>query len=711
MNKANDGQVTSRREFLKLSITVGGSIVVGVGYYGTAHATPEDSAFSPNAYVRIAPDNSVTVICGKSEMGQGVHTAYAQIVAEELDADWSTIVVEQAPVHLDHANPGTPLMATGGSTSVRMNWDRLRRAGAGARFVLLEAAARSWRVDKSQLHARAGWIHGPDGRKARFADFLKACAGIELPQAPPLKSPSEYTVIGRPLLRVDTPPKVTGQAQFGIDVQLPGMLLAVMAFPPAFGATVIEFDPKPALAIAGVRGVFQVTGGIAVVADTTWAAMKGREALSVRWSKSPFADLSMDALRQQYRAALDHPGLVDKESGMSTVKTKSSLTMDFEQPYLVQAPMEPMNCTVEIRADGADVWTGTQGQSLAQRYAAGVTGLKPEQIRVHTTFLGGSFGRRGVNDFVRHAAEIAKAAGKPVKMLYTRADDMRAGYYRPFNRIRISATLGHDGRIASFTAKTAVAAISKWTGFSALKKPNGVDHYATETLAPFYDIEHVEVRWVETDPGIPIWFWRTPGGSQNCFAVESMVDELALLAGRDPYTFRRSMLTSRPRHIAVLDLAAKHAGWNRPAPSGSARGIAIVEIFGSIVAEVAEVKIVDGSVRVVRVTCAIDCGTAINPQQIRAQAESSIVFGLGALLYGDVTIEGGAVQQSNFHDYQVLRMQEMPAIDVHIVPSEAPPGGMGEPALPPVLPAVTNALRVLTGKRINQLPVRLTSDG
>lgn len=711
MNSTKDRQVTSRREFLKLSLTAGGALVVGVGYHEAAHATDADYFFSPNAYVRIAPDNSVTVICGKSEMGQGVHTAYAQIVAEELDADWSTVKVEQAPVHLDHANPGTPLMATGGSTSVRMNWERLRRAGAGARFVLTEAAARRWGVNKDQVHARAGWIHGPDGRKARFAHFLKACAGIDIPQDLPLKPPDKFTVIGRPILRLDTPPKVTGQARFGIDVQLPGMLIAVIAFPPAFGATVIGYDPAPALAVPGVMGVFRITGGVAVVADTTWAARKGRDSLSVKWSESSFAALSMAALRQQYVAALEQPGLVDKLSGQPPEKPGSALTMDFEQPYLVQAPMEPMNCTVEIRADGADVWTGTQGQSLAQRYVAAVTGLKPEQIRVHTTFLGGSFGRRGVNDFVRHAAEIAKAAGKPVKLLYTREDDMRLGYYRPFNRIRISASLSKNGRISSFVAKTAVAAISKWTGFSALKKPNGVDHYATETLAPFYDIEHVEVRWIETDPGIPIWFWRTPGGSQNCFAVESMVDELALLAGRDPYTFRRSMLTSRPRHAAVLDLAARQAGWNRPAPSGSARGIAIVEIFGSIVAQVAEVKLVDGAVCVVRVTCAIDCGTAINPQQIRAQAESSIVFGLGALLYGEVRVEGGAVQQSNFHDYQVLRMQEMPAVDVHIVASDAPPGGMGEPALPPVLPAVTNALRVLTGKRIKRLPIRLASDG
>ena len=710
MIRATDGQATSRREFLKLSMTAGGSMVIGVGYFGSAHATVDDAGFSPNAYLRIAPDNSVTVICGKSEMGQGIQTAYAQIVAEELDADWSTVVVEQAAVHLDHANPGTPLMATGGSTSVRMNWDRLRRAGAGARFVLLEAAARSWGVDKGQLHTRAGWIHGPGGRKARYATFLKACTGIDIPQVVPLKAAGTFTVVGRPLLRLDTPPKVDGKARFGMDIQVPGMLIAVMAFPPAFGATVLGYDPKPALAVPGVQGVFQVPGGVAVVADTTWAAIKGREALSVKWSRSPFAALSMAALRQQYASALDAPGLVDKASGQLPEKPGSALTMDFEQPYLIQAPMEPMNCTVEIRADGADVWTGTQGQSLAQRHVATVTGLKPEQIRVHTAFLGGSFGRRGVNDFVRHAAEIAKAAGKPVKLVYTREDDMRLGYYRPFNRIRISASLSNDGRIASFAAKTAVAAISKWTGFSALKKPNGVDHYATETLAPFYDIEHVEVRWVDTDPGIPVWFWRTPGGSQNCFAVESMVDEMALLAGRDPYTFRRSMLSSRPRHTAVLDLAAKQAGWSRPAPVGSARGIAIVEIFGSIVAQVAEVKLVDGAVRVVRVTCAIDCGTAINPQQIRAQAESSIVFGLGALLYGNVTIEGGAVQQSNFHDYPVLRMQEMPAIDVHIVASEAPPGGMGEPALPPVLPAVTNALRVLTGKRIKQLPIRLTGD-
>lgn len=691
---------------LRLGLLAGG-LVVGYGIPGVRALGGEAQSFTPGAFVRIASDHSITVVCGKSEMGQGILTGFAQIVAEELDADWASVRVEQAAVDPVHANPGAPLMATGGSTSVRMNWERLRRAGAAARFVLIEAAARTWAVDRKLLHTRAGRVVGPQGRIARYGELVAACAGIPLPQDPPLKHPSSFSIVGQALTRLDTPAKVRGEARFGIDMQLPGMLVAVMAFPPAFGATVENHDPRPALAVPGVRKVLAVSGGLAVLADNTWSAIKGRDALGVNWNAGPLADLSMEELRQRYALALDAPGLVDISAGGIPAGAGRTLTLDVEQPFLVQAPMEPMTCTVHIRDGGADVWTGTQGQSLAQRRVAAVAGLEPEQVRIHTSFLGGGFGRRGVDDFVGHAAEIAQAAGVPVKLMYTREDDMRSGYYRPFNRIRAAAVLGDDGRIKSFSAKTAVAAIGKWTGFASLKKPNGVDRYATEALAPFYDIPHVEIRWVETDPGIPIWFWRTPGGSQNCLVVESMIDEMAHLAGGDPYAFRRAMLGSQPRHLAVLDLAAKQAGWGSAPAAGIARGIGMTEMFGTVVAQVAEVRLVDGAPRVLRVTCAVDCGTVINPQQVRAQAESSIVYGLAALLHGEVTIDGGAVRQSNFHDYQVLRMHDMPVIDVHIVPSNAPPGGMGEPALPPVLPAVTNALRVLTGRRITRLPVRL----
>lgn len=698
----------ARRGFLRTLLLAGGSLAIGAGLPEALAATsPAAPPFAPNPFLRIGVDGSVTVICGKSEMGQGVLTGLAQIVADELDADWRSVKVEQAPVHTDYANPKTPLMSTGGSTSVRLNWERLRQAGAAARAVLVAAAARRWQIEPGLLSTRAGRVLGPDGRSAGYGELLALAATLPVPQDPPLKNPRDFTLIGKSLPRLDTPAKVDGRALYGIDVRIPGQLVAVMAFPPAFGATLIKHDPAPALAVKGVRAVIPVSGGVAVLADHTWAALEGRKALVTEWSPGPLGSTSMEALRERYAAALREPGLVDLAQGSPTLAPGRSLSLEFEQPFLVQAPMEPMSCTAHVRPDGAEIWTGTQGQSVAQREVARVTGLKPEQVQIHTLLLGGGFGRRGAPDFVRHAAEIAKAAGRPVKLMYTREDDMRGGYYRPYNRIRIDASLGADGRIESFQARTAVAAISKWTGFAFLRKPNGVDHYATETLAPLYEIPNVEVRWIDTDPGIPIWFWRTPGGSQNCFALESMVDELAHHAKRDPLAFRLAMLDKRPRQRAALELAAREAGWDCPTPAGSARGLAMCEIFGTVVAQVAEVRIENGQPRVTRVTCAIDCGTVINPQQVRAQAESSIAYGLAALLYGEATVENGVVQQSNFHDYQVLRMHEMPQVDVHLVSSSAPPGGMGEPALPPVLPAVANALRVLTGKRIARLPLLL----
>ncbi|OON59142.1 hypothetical protein B0920_24810 [Massilia sp. KIM] len=698
----------ARRGFLRTLLLAGGSLAIGAGLPEAFAAAPGAATpFAPNPFLRLGADGSVTVICGKSEMGQGVLTGLAQIVADELDADWRSVKVEQAPVHADYANPKAPLMSTGGSTSVRLNWERLRQAGAAARAVLVAAAARQWQLEPAQLSTRAGRVLGPGGRSAGYGELLALAATLPVPQDPPLKNSRDFTLIGKPLPRLDTPGKVDGSAQYGIDMRLPGQLVAVMAFPPAFGATLLKHDPAPALAVKGVRAVIPVSGGVAVLAEHTWAALQGRKALVTEWSPGPLGDTGMEALRERYAAALREPGLVDLAQGSPRTTPGRSLSLEFEQPFLVQASMEPMSCTVHIRQDSAEVWTGTQHQTVAQREVARIAGLKPEQVRIHTLLLGGGFGRRGAPDFVRSAAEIAKAAGRPVKLMYTREDDMRGGYYRPYNRIRIDASLGGDGRIDSFQARIAVAAISKWTGFAFLRKPNGVDQYATETLAPPYAIPNLEVRWIDTDPGIPIWFWRTPGGNQNCFAAESMVDELAHRAGRDPLAFRLAMLDGRPRQRAVLELAARAAGWDRPPPAGSARGIAMCEIFGTVVAEVAEVRIENGQPRVTRVTCAVDCGTVINPQQARAQVESSIVYGLSALLYGEATVEKGAVQQSNFHDYPVLRMHEMPPVDVHLVASDAPPGGMGEPALPPVLPAVANALRVLTGKRITRLPLRL----
>ncbi|MCM5678842.1 molybdopterin-dependent oxidoreductase [Schlegelella sp. S2-27] len=710
----NTGSPVSRRDFLRAGAALGGGLMVGYGIPASAWAGQAAhyqqglaaDEFAPTAYVRIARDGTVTVRCGKAEMGQGVLTGFAQIVADELDADWQRVRVEQAPVHLDYANPNAQMMNTGGSTSIRANWMRLRLSGATARAMLVEAAARAWQVDVSLVQARAGELTAPGGHRAGYGEMAEAAAALQPPPEPKLKTRDRYTLIGRPVPRVDTAAKVDGTARFGLDVTLPGLKTAVIAFPPNLGGRLVRFDAQAALAVPGVRQVLPVTAGVAVVADHTWAALEGRRRLEVEWADGPLADLTAQALQASYAEALDRPGLLDHEHGVPPEGSGVRIiAREFEQPFLAHACMEPLNCTVQLDAGHAQVWVGTQNPSTVQRTVAQIAGLPPGRVEVHTTFLGGGFGRRGTLDFVAPAAEIAKAAGVPVKLVYTREDDMKAAHYRPYNRIRVRAVLDRDQKLVSFTARTAVPAISKWTGFGFLRKANGVDNYATECLQPAYAIPHVRVEWVEHDTGVPIWFWRTPGGSQNCLPVETVIDEAAQLAGQDPYAFRRAMLADRPRHRRVLELAAEQAGWGQALPPGTALGIAMVEIFGSIVAEVARVRLAEGRPVVERVTCAVDCGTAINPQQVVAQMESSILYGLSALLYGEVVIDRGVPQSSNFHDYPVLRMTEAPRIDVHIVPGDGPPGGIGEPALPPLLPAVTNALFQLTGERVTRLPL------
>lgn len=709
----------TRRHFLQAGAALGGGLVVGFGL--PADALAQDGAqapphyqrgqpegeYAPTAYVRIGLDGQITVRCGKSEMGQGVHTGFAQIVADELDADWRQVRVEQAPVHLDYANPGLPMVNTGGSTSIRANWTRLRESGATARAMLVSAAARRWNVEPSRVRTQESMLLGPGGLRASYGEMARAASLEPVPAQVMLKSAAEFKLIGQPMPRVDTPAKTNGRAVFGLDVKLPGLITAVVAFPPAFGARARTVDSRAALALPGVRQVVELSnGGVAVAADHMWAALQGRQALVVEWTESPLATLDAEAVRRSYAQALDRAGLVDTERGdLRAVEGLRTITREFEQPFLAQAPMEPLNCTVHIRAGEAEVWVGTQNPSTTQRAVAAVAGLRPEQVQVHTTLLGGSFGRRGAVDFVQPAAEVARATGRPVKLVYTREDDMKSGHYRPMSHVRVSAGLDAQGRLAMLSARIAVPAISKWTGFAFLRKPNGVDLYATECLAPPYRIPNLRVEWVEHDIGVPIWFWRTPGGNQNCLPVETVIDEMADLAGQDAYRFRRDMLLDRPRHLRVLDTAAQRHGWTQAPAAGVGRGIAMVEIFGSVVAIAVDVREAGGLPAVERVSCVVDCGTVINPQQVRAQMESSILYGLSALLYGGVTIDRGVPQASNFHDQPVLRLSQVPLITVDIVPSAAAPGGVGEPALPPLLPAVTNAWFRLSGKRVLRLPL------
>jgi len=718
MSASNIPVLATRRRFLQAGAALGGGLVVGYGLSADALAQPgqaqphyqralPEGEYAPTAYVRIGRDGQITVLCGKAEMGQGIHTGFAQIVADELDADWRRVRVEQAPLHLDYANPNFPMVNTGGSTSVRANWQRLRESGATARAMLVHAAARRWNVEPTRIHTRDSVLLGPNGLRATYGEMAEAASREPMPASPVLKQAAEFKLIGKPMPRLDTPSKTDGSATYGLDVKLPDLLTAVLAIPPAFGARARSVDSRAALALPGVRKIIELSdGAVAVAADHTWAALQGRQALKIEWTESPLAALDAEAVRRTYVEALERPGIVDRNIGeVGNTAGLRIVTREFDQPFLAQAAMEPLNCTVHIRDGEAEVWVGTQNATTTQRAVATVAGLRPEQVTVHTTLLGGGFGRRGTVDFVRPAAEIARATGRPVKLVYTREDDMKSGYYRPMSRTRVSAGLDTQGRLSMLTARIAVPSIAKWTGFAFLRKSNGVDLYATECLAPPYSIPNLRVEWVEHDIGVPIWFWRTPGGNQNCLPVEAVVDEIADLAGQDPYLFRRAMLADKPRHRRVLDAAAQRHGWTQAPANGIGRGIAMVEIFGSIVAIAADVRAVDNQPTVERVSCAVDCGTVINPQQVRAQMQSSIVFGLSALLYGGVNIDRGVPQVSNFHDQPVLRISQMPRIDVDIVPSEAAPGGVGEPALPPLMPAVVNAWFRVTGKRVQRLPL------
>lgn len=705
----------SRRTALKVLATAGGGFAIALALPTAAIAKigspldqlATDGATTLHAFIRIASDNAVTIVCGKAEMGQGALTGFAQVVADELDCAWRDITVVPSPVHPAYGNPPKGFMATGGSTTIRLNWMIMRQAGAAARLMLRRAAAKQWGVSSSKVRTKSGRILGPAGRNATFGEMAALAAKEPIPGKPPLKRPSERNFIGKPVKRVDTAQKVDGTAKFGIDVRLPGMKTAVIAFPPDIGGKVDRVDDGAARKVPGVRDIVQIASGVAIVADNYWAAIQGRNALKVTWRPGPFSGLDTEAVRASYKKALQGTGKpAERRGDTRRAAAARVLEMTYEQPYLAHACMEPMNCTVQVTSEGADVWVPTQSQMLTQRTIAAVTGLPPSKIRVHTMLLGGGFGRRSAQDFVRNAAEIAKATKVPVRLVYSREDDMRAAFFRPFNMTQVQAKLDSDDNLVALDLRVAVPSVAKWTGFKFLVRPDGIDSQAVEGLHGLpYAVPNLSVDWVEHDPGIPIWFWRAVGASHNPFVAESVIDEIAHATKRDPYKFRRGLLARKPRHRAVLDRVAERARWSTPTPKGTGRGIALVESFGSICAQVADVRLANGRIRVDRVTCAIDCGTAINPQQIAAQMESNIVYGLSALLDGEITLKEGRVEQENFDTYEPLRMHEMPKIDVEIMESGGRPGGVGEPGLPPLLPAVANAVFALTGKRHRRLPL------
>ncbi|WP_166363153.1 xanthine dehydrogenase family protein molybdopterin-binding subunit [Pseudomonas akapageensis] len=717
MNSRND---ISRRGFLKSTAIVGGALVVAFTLPGgrrLAWAAGTDNAtFSPNAFLRVGSDNSVTVLLAHSEMGQGIWTGLAMLIAEELDADWSKIRVEHAPADAAYGSKVFGgLQGTGGSTSIWSEFDRYRQAGAVARTLLVQAAANRLGVPVEDIRTENGEVivgekHIPYGDLAAEASQLPALD----PASVKLKEAKDWKVIGKPTKRLDTPEKINGSARFGMDVQFEGLMTAVVARSPVFGGSAKSFDATRAKAVPGVRQVVQVPSGVAVIADHYWAAKVGRDALTVDWDLGQHAGLDSVKLLTEFKKLATTKGQTAAQSGdISASLDKAAKTLDIEYhvPYLAHAPMEPLNCTVKLNADSCEIWTGTQFQTVDQQVTAKFTGLKPEQVQVHTMFLGGGFGRRATptSDFVTEAVQVAKAAGVPVKTVWSREDDVHGGYYRSAFLHKARIGLDKDGLPLAWEQVIVGQSIGAGTPFEAMLVHEGIDHTSVEGVADSAYLKtiahHVSLHSPTT--GIPVLWWRSVGHSHTGFVMESIIDELANAAGKDPLEYRRVLLKNEPRLLGALNLAAEKANWGSPLPNGHARGIAVHASFGSYVAQVAEVSVTDDVIRVHRVVCAVDCGVAVNPQGIAAQMESGVAFGLSAALHSKLTFKDGKVQQSNFHDFQVLRLNEMPVVETHIVPSTDKMGGIGETAVPPVAPAVANAVFALTGQRLRELPLQL----
>jgi isoquinoline 1-oxidoreductase beta subunit len=732
----------SRREFLKTSALVTGGLVIaftvpGARRFARAERVPA-GPFAPNAFLRVGSDDSVTVLLAHSEMGQGIWTALPMLIAEELDADWSKIKVEHAPAAPAYAHTAFGMQMTGGSTSTWSEFDRCRQAGATARAMLVAAAAQRFGVSPADCRTENGVVIA-GSKRARYGELAEAASRLPVPKTVPLKDPKDWKLIGKPTKRLDTPEKITGKARFGIDVHFPGLLTAVVARPPVFGGKVKSLDDTKTKAVPGVRAVVRVPSGVAVVADHFWAAKLGRDALKIDWNLGPNASLDSLAVREAFRKLAGFKGApapkgaevppappavreIAATKGVAAAqagnvadalgKAAKTIEVEYAVPYLAHATMEPLNATVRISRTKCEIWTGTQFQTLDQQLAAQITGLKPEQVEIHTTFLGGGFGRRATptSDFVTEAVHVAKAAKAPVKTVWTREDDIHGGYYRPAYLHRVRVGLGSDGLPTAWRHVIVGQSILAGTPFEPMMVKNGIDATSVEGVADSAYLKAIPNHRVDLHSprlGIPVLWWRSVGHTHTGFVMESLIDELAQAAGKDPVEYRRALLKGHPRHLGVLNLVAEKAKWGTPAPKGRARGVAVHESFGSYVAQVAEVSVETNVIRVHRVVCAIDCGVAVNPEAVRAQMESGIAFGLGAALYSELTLKDGRVQQSNFHDYRVLRLDEMPVVEVHIVPSTDKMGGVGEPGVPPIAPAVANAVAALTGQRLRELPLRL----
>jgi isoquinoline 1-oxidoreductase beta subunit len=710
----------SRRDFLNATATLGGGLIVALTLPGTtgksnsavaaaAAAAPAGSAARSgaqlNAWLNIARDDSITVIVDRSEMGQGVYTALPMLLAEELCIDLELIKIVAAPVGDAYINPGNGGQVTGTSNSVQDAWDKLRMAGATARTMLISAAAKHWRVDPASCHAERGTVVNAQGKVLTYGELADAAAKQPVPKDVKLKPKGKFDIIGKSRPRIDTPGKVDGSAEFGLDVRLPGMLYAALAQSPVLGGKVKALDSGAAEKMPGVRKVMSTASGVVVVADHFWQALQARNALAIAWDPGPNARLDNAAIQAMLKkTAAAGDGLSARADGDAAAALKSAqqrLSAAYYLPLLAHATMEPMNCTADVKAGGCDLYVGTQVQEIAQTTAATAAGLSPAQVRVYTTLIGGGFGRRLDIDFIPAAVEASKALGKPVKVIWTREDDMTHDTYRPPAYEEVSGGLDAAGKLIAWKLHITSPSITERM-FPPVK---GVDDSVIEAAVNnLYDVPNLTVSYSRQEIGIDVGYLRSVSHAPNCFVIESFMDELAAAAGKNPYDFRVQHLAKKPRQRRVLELAAERAGWGK-APPGHYQGIALMEGYTTHVAQVAEISIVGRELKVHKIVCVVDCGQMVNPRIVESQIESGIVFGLTAALWGDVTIVGGRVQQTNFNSYRLLRNDETPQLDVHLLDSDEAPGGIGEASVPLVAPALCNAIFAATGKRLRELPI------
>jgi isoquinoline 1-oxidoreductase beta subunit len=707
-----------RRRFLKASAATAGALVIafflpgGRGRFAHAQEAPKPAPVKPNAFLRIAKDGTCTVLVKHLEFGQGVTTSLPMIVAEELECDWSKVRAELAPAAPEYAHTALGVQMTGGSSSVSNSFVQLRTVGAQARTMLVQAAADQWKAKPAECRAEKGFVIGPGGKRASYGQLAEAAGKLPVPEKVALKDPKDFKIIGKPTRRLDSAEKVEGRTVFGIDVKRPQRLLvAVVAHPPAFGATLKSFNAEEVKKIPGVTHVVELHNKVAVVGNHFWAVKKGRDALKVEWDPGENAAVTSESLKKQFLELAKTPGLAAKKAANPEALKGAAKTIiaEYDVPFLAHAPMEPLNCTVEIRGESAEIWVGSQFQTIDQANAARVLGLKPEQVRLNTTYAGGGFGRRAnpVSDYITEACGIAARVKAGVKTIWTREDDIRGGFYRPMMVHRAAIGLDAQGRIVAWDHAIVGPSIMGGTPFEPMMVKGGIDPTSTEGVADTpYDIPNMSVGLHSVKTPVPVLWWRSVGHSHSAFVMETLIDEIAAAQKKDPVQLRRELLAKHPRMLKVLDLAASKAGWGSPLPKGTARGIAIHESFESVCAHVALVSLEGDLPNVRKITTAFDCGLVVNPLTVEAQLQSAIAFGLSAALFSRITLKDGGAEQSNFHDYRVLRMNEMPTVEVHLVAGGTQPTGVGEPGVPPVAPAVANALFALTGKMPRSLPLQ-----